>query len=1144
MKCGFLRESRSVSSEDGGRLTRSAVLLLCFSLFMNMVCFAQSTNSGDIRGTVTDTSGAVMTGVKVSVLNVDTGISKDYITNQDGVFDTSSVMVGRYTLTFDKEGFEKLARGPISVAVGLTTVNAELRVGSAQQTVTVTADVPLLNTESGDQTTTLESKDMAQLPQAGDWQNFTILLPGTSGNALAAAGSANPGQLFSANGNLPYTNILADGASTTLGASQNSNTAIFETVREVQVSLSSFSAQYGIGGVIINQITKSGTNQFHGSAYEYFQNDALNAADYGFGNKVPVPLIRYNNFGGSIGGPILKKKMFFFFDYDRIVRHSAASSSYSTIPTAAVMSGDFTGQKLIYDPTTQTTAFDSGGNPYPVRRSFQDEYGYNGFPSDIFDAVSAKLQQWYPTPTNHIKGGQFVPGTLTSTGLLQNNFYSSVPSSRPHIAYFGRLDYDITPNNRLGISALDSDIPLFSPSAVTACPVGCQPADGEDINSQISDTWNISNRTFNEFRFGYTYEVNTFHDPTLGKGYPSQLAWQFAKANGFPTINQTDYYSLAPGVNATGAESVFDISDVLTMVRGRHILHLGGEMLLYREDDVPWGNVNAGTFQFTGQYTQNWVVDPITGLASPDATSGLGYADFLLGLAQGWNAAVSPEYGGRMKSPQMFIEDDYKIRPNLTVSLGLRYQINHGWNEVHGNVDSFDPTVINPATNTLGAEWYGSTHANGRTSLEANVFNTILPRLGVVWSPKPNTTVRGGFGLYAYSWSLDNYGLGMYADPLGSSGNLGDDTNGITPVTKLDGSGTIYGTAVSLPYSVGSTAPDRFNGESVAYTQYHSPVPKIYEWTLSVQRQLGTDFMAQLAYVGSHGTDLPFVMDLNQVPEGKLAPNDAQFRPYLQYQGISGSTNNAISNYNSLQASITKRMTSGLSLSFNYVWSHFLDDQDSSGWGGQAGPQPYQRANDPSANYSNSSYDVRHAFKGYAVYELPFGKGKILLNTSNRLLDAVVGGWQLSGTVVLSTGNPFTVYSTHNTYALAGDAFPNWSGVSPAPTHRSINEWYNPAAFVLPENGTYGNVRRNSLYGPGLAKIDLSFGKTFSLPWEGIKFQIRADAMNALNHPSFGIPQTSLSGASGVGQPFTNPTNITWTTVGGRTVQLEGRITF
>lgn len=1119
-------------------------VLFCLPMCCTVVSLAQNTNSADIRGSVTDTSGALIPDAAITVLNVDTGVSKDYFTNNDGLYDTSSILPGHYTLTFRKAGFEALVRGPLSVDVGTIAVNAQMRVGSAEQTVTVTGDVSLLNTEAGDQATTLESKDMLQLPNSGDWQNFMILLPGTSGNAMASAGSANPGQLFSANGNLPYTNILADGASSTLPGSQNANPQILETVGELQVSLSSFSAQYGVGGVIINQITKGGTDHLHGSAYEYFQNNDLNAAEYGFGNQVPVPFLRFDNFGGSIGGPILKKKMFFFFDYDQIVNHGTSGNNYNTVPTSAVMTGDFSGQKTIYDPTTQTIAYDSAGNPYPVRQSFQSEYGSNAVPGAMFDSVAKNTQQQYPTQANHIAGGRFVPGTLNSNGLIQNNFFASIPASYPHRRYFGRLDYDVTPGNRLTLSVLDHDTPTFAANPVFACPVGCQPADGEDINSQVSDVWNISNSTINEARFGYTYEVNTYVDSTLGKGYPTQLGWQFAQGNDIPTIYQADYAPISPSVNSTGAQSVFDISDVLTMVRGKHILHFGGEMLVLRQDSTTWGNVNAGTLQFTGQYTQNWTVDSATGLASPDATTGVGYADFLLGFAQSWSAAYSPEYGGRMKSPQMFIQDDYKIRPNLTVNLGLRYQINHGWSEVHGNEDSFDPTVMNPATNTLGAEWYGTTHANGRTAMEADVFNTALPRVGFSWSPLHDMTVRGGFGLYAYSWSMDNYAAGIYSDPFGASGNLSDQTNGIVPVTLFDGPGTIYGTTTSLPYSVGSADPTRFNGQAVSYTQYHAPVPKIYEWNFALQRQLGANYIAQLTYIGSHGFNLSFPTDLNQVPKQYLSSNDAQYRPYPQYQGISGSTNNAISNYNSLQASITKRMTSGVSLSFNYVWSHFLDDQDSSGWGGQAGPQPLQIANDPSANYSNSSYDVRNAFKGYVIYELPFGKGKMLLNTNNLFLDELVGGWQLSSSLVLSSGNPFTVYSTQNTFAQAGSSFPNWSGVNPKPSNRSVNNWYNPAAFLLPANGTFGNVRRNSLYGPGLEEVNLTFGKTFSIPWEGIKLQLRGDATNAFNHPSFGIPQTQLSGAAAVGQPFTNATNITWTTVGGRTLQMEGRLTF
>jgi hypothetical protein len=316
---------------------------------------------------------------------------------------------------------------------------------------------------------------------------------------------------------------------------------------------------------------------------------------------------------------------------------------------------------------------------------------------------------------------------------------------------------------------------------------------------------------------------------------------------------------------------------------------------------------------------------------------------------------------------------------------------------------------------------------------------------------------------------------------------------------------------------------------------------------MSVQRAFATNYVVEVTYVASHGSNLNFPTDLNQVPKEHLSPNDSQFRPYPIFQSIQGSTNNAISNYNSLQASITKRMTNGLSLSFNYVWSHMLDDMDSSGWGSRAGPQDFQIANNPAANYSNSNFDVRHAFKGYAVYQLPFGRGKRLLN-NNALLDALVGGWQISGTLVLSTGNPFTVInSSNNTYAQAGSSFPNRvPGVSTKPANRSIKNWFNPAAFSQPANGTFGDVPRNSLYGPGLNIVNLSGSKTFSLPWEGIQLQIRADASNAFNHPNYGVPgDANLGGSAGPGTPYTSgSTVINSTTANGRNVQLGARITF
>jgi hypothetical protein len=1152
-----------------------------FVFFAGFACLAQSTNSGDIRGTVTDASGAVVPGVTVTVTNVDTGVTKVFVTNESGIYDTDSIVTGNYTIAFAREGFQKLVRGPITLQLGFTTVNGEMKVGATTESVTVEANVPLLQTENGEQSTTLTAKSMRELPQVTQtWENFTVLLPGATGTPNSPQGSSNPGQLVAVNGNLPYSNILADGASTTLSHSQNANPSTFENVSELQVNTSSFSAQYGIGGIIFNQVTKGGTNSFHGTAYDFIQNDALTAYPYEFGltkatGLGSIPFLRYNNFGGAIGGPILKNKMFFYFNYDQIVNHGNQNGR-NDLPTDAIIGGDFSalqipvnatnpsGLQLIYDPTTQTIAQDSAGNFYPVRQSFLSEYGTNAIPAAMFDPVAANFQKFFPTTANHPSFLTPIAGEIGSEGQLRQNWFYNQQLSYPAKRYFGRLDWEVTSKHRITMSDTQANYSYPGISSITNCPVGCGNGYVDNNNAQISDVWNISSTTVNEARVGYTNQMNYFTDPTLGNGLAAQLGWQFAKVDDFPGFETTGTYPyswLTPGTNAVYKEHVFDYSDVVTMIRGKHILHFGGELLAYRDNSTAWGNKIAGTMQYSGQYTRHYVLDS-QGVASPDPSTGFEYADFLLGYVNNWSANDSPEYGARLKSPQIFVQDDFKIRPNLTINLGLRWQINHGWNEIHGNITSFDPTVPNPGAtpaNALGASWFASTHANGRTALQANVYNTVLPRVGLAWAVRPTTTVRGGFGMYAYNWSLDTYGHGM-GSSFGSSGNYTDPTNGIYPAAILGGNGDAILTSsfyngppqdsgTPLPFTAASQDPTRFNNSGIDYQLYHTKVPKIYQWNFGVERQLGSDFMAQLAYVGSHGFNLAFPVDINQVHPENWAPVDSQLRPYPVYQGIYGygnaGTMNAISNYSSLQASITKRMTHGVSLSFSYVWSHFLDDLDSSGWGSRMGPTDYQDSYHPSANYSNSNFDVRHAFKGYAVYQLPFGKGKQFLNNSTAL-DEVVGGWQISGTVVLQTGNPFSVYGDQANYSLAGTQFPNRNpGVSLYPSNKGINQWFNPAAFVKAPDGTWGNVRRNSLYGPGLNVFNMSAAKSFGLPWEDVRIEFRADAQNVFNHPSFGTPSnTSLGGAAVAGDAYSGTTPINWVTVGGRNLQLMLRVTF
>lgn len=1190
------------------RTTLRWLLLILLLISGGSWLSAQSTNSGDIRGTVTDATGAVVPGVNVTVMDLDTGVAKSYSTNHDGIYDTNSIVPGSYRVIFEKDGFDTLVRGPITLQVGFTTVNGVLKVGSIKEQVVVTTDVPLLSTESGEQSTTLDAKSMDELPQVTQtWENFVQLLPGAAGAAGMGSGvngAASPGQIAAINGNLPYSSFLADGVSTTLGQSMNTNPITFENVAELQVSTSTFSAQYGVGGAIFNQITKSGTGTYHGTAYDFLQNQALGTAySYNFGDTSGVlPKLRYNNFGGSIGGPVYKvKRAFFYFNYDHIIDNgSNGGSGKYTIPTNEMMNGDFSSIQTsaqLYDPTTQTFATDSNGNRYPIRSA----YGNNTIPSSELSTVAKNFMKWYPTlgniNNNNISYGKFICVTAQeaadyptaasglptcstgSHGEPIDNWASAPPTHRPTIRYFGRLDYDITPQNRLTLSDNESDSSsLTNSSGVSPEIIGNEGTTYQNNNAQITDVWTINSHIVNEARLGYTFQKSAQGDTSFGHGLPAQLGWKFAKGDDFPDIDFTDGDWTPAWINKQDNggnlynEHVFDPSDVVTLIAGKHILHFGGEVLIHRDDSFLWGGGHqSGQFFFgsanyagiDNNYTANWAVNG-AGAASIDSSTGWAISDFMLGYAAGWGASETPEFGARLKSPQFFVQDDYKVTPTLTLNLGLRYQMNLGWNEVHKDINSFDPTVKN-TDGTLGAMWFASTGANGRTAMESNVYNIVLPRAGFSWLLDPKTTLRGGFGLYSYDWSLDNYGGssdGGIGAALGGTGSISDATGGLEPITLLDGTGTNYQTGAALPYSESSTAPDSKNGSTAMYTPYHSKVPSIVQWNLSAQREISPNIAVELAYVASHGYNLVFgsssVNILNEIPASAILStgiNTAAI-PYPNFGSITGFYDNAISNYNSLQAQITRRMSNGLSFNFNYVWSHMLDDLDSSGWGSHAGPANFQSAYNVSANYANSNFDVRNAFKGNVVYQLPFGKGKTYLH-SGKALDEAVGGWEVSGSVVLSSGHPFTVTDAadHVTNANGGGAFPNWNpGVSPYPTHRTVYNWINPGAFVRPADGTFGNVHRNSLIGPGVNVVNISAHKEFDLAelWNhDIKLQFRADAQNAFNHPSFDVPGngSDVTGANAAGMAYTGTSagtgkSITSVTVAGRTMQFALRVNF
>jgi hypothetical protein len=1193
------------------------VFLFCILLCVASA-FSQNRNTGEIRGTVS-AGGAVVQGATVILTNVDTGETKTFVTNQDGIYDTVSTPTGNYKISFSAPGFKKLVRGPIPLQVDVITQNASLEVGAVTETVEVSAGgAPLLETETGQQGTIMDSKSMTELPQSGggitgeDWASFNIYLPGaggtTNGRTSQAGGAWNAGDAVSINGNLPnFGNFLQDGASTTLPASYNNDDEVFETVQEVQVNTSSFSAQYGMGGVVFNQISKSGTNSWHGSGYEFFSQNFLNANNY-FNEQLPkletnplnptgpeipnpaaqVPYLRYDQFGGTVGGPIIKNKFFFFFDIDRIVNNST-NNGFVSVPTAAMLQGDFTGMYPIYDPLTTT-----GSGATLTRATFASECGglnmipngtnCGGAPSRIDPVAAAIMASKYGWPTAPQGVGTCVGGLYPNE--CQFNLYLAHTNPSPVHRYFGRLDYNVSQNNRINWSISQKDNPGLD-NGLFNCPLNCGSGDVDGYNTQVTDTWTIKPTMVNEFRFGYTKQGNWFLSQSLGLNPATAFGLQGTHFNQMPLIGGNNFYGgfggpdpvnvLSPSTDATYIENSFDPSDVITLIHGKHILNFGIEVLMSEGNTTAWGSNSAGNYGFTGIYTSG-VTTPGAGLNT--GITGSGFGDFLLGNIQSWSAQNQGLTGMRMKSPQAFIQDDWKIRPNLTINLGMRWTGNTGMSEVENRLGDFDPNLVNttgPFAGTLGSIWIAP--QDNRTTLQKPDWTIFLPRAGFAWSIRPDTVIRGGVGFFAYNYSMDLYGgegggqmgfgytsQGSIGDPASAAGDTGwiSGTGNATPL-YLSSSAAMMNNA--LPYVQGSKNPASYTTNPVfglPYEPYNIGPGEIWQWNLSVEHQFLKDFAVSAAYVGSHSLHLQFVTDANQITNPALLnANDVSAcngatpasiaanpltcaRPYPAFGGLGGSNFNAISNYDSLQIDVKKRASYGLTFDVNYAWSHMLDDQDSAGWGSTAGQQVWQIGNDPSANYGNSNFDIPQALKGTAVYELPFGMGKPFMN-QNAILDTALGGWRISGTFIYQDGTPFTVLDGGvQNYSQAGNIFATpvagmspKSGTCPDNGARAgtLNCWFNWSAYETAAeqgNGVFGVARRNTLFGPKLSDVNLSLAKTWHYR-ERAGLTLRADFVNALNHPSFSLPNNDVNNANA---------KITSLSNGPRTIQLGARITF
>ncbi len=1072
--------------------SRLTMLALAVSLAGTHSTLAQNANSGEIKGTVTDSSGAVVPGASVSILDVATGITKETVTNNDGIYDVPSLPTGLYTITFSRSGFRDAVNSGINLHVETIAINATMQVGSAAQEVVVNADAPLVQTEDSGQHMDFDTKAVQDAPTVGGiWINeLTNVLPGVNGGGSQDAS----GQGIGINGTQGYSgSFLLEGstAQQPRDANASDNYPPIDAIGEVNVNTANYGAQYGNGVASFNVLLKSGTNRFHGSAFEFIQNDAFNAKNY-FNTGKAAPL-RWNEFGGSIGGPIIKDKLFFYFTFQ--TNPNTSSGVYTTtVPTAAIESGVF--------PTAVTNP--ATGQPFLN----------NTIPSALFDPVALNIQKYFPAPN--------LPGLVNNYRVVQSN-----PSTSKW--YIAKVDYTLSQSHRLSASYEYFPVGLIN-SVDAFCSLGFDCTKGNNYNEdgQLTDTWTISPTMVNEARIGGVREVDKYIPPSYGKGYPTTIGLEPAYGTNSPadifpdiTINSGGNIGgigIGGGTHADLADGALVESDVFTLIRGKHTIKIGGEFDRSYQNYTNWADVSSGNFQFNG------------------VSTGVPYADFLLGDVYGWYVYDYAETGARSFSVGSFAQDDFKIMPKLTLNIGVRYQFQGGWGEVLNRWGTFDPTLVNTGAyvpaGTLGAITYGGQH--GRTAIQ-NGANQLAPRIGFSYAPQPNWAIRGSYGIFDTPWSTDPYtdayGLGL--NPRGSDGY------GSTAAFQLK-TGPPAGTVV-YP-SLANLSNSQFNYQDVDYYPSQRPVSYYQEALLSVQHQIPGQILLDASYVFTKGTHQNFARDVNQVPQNELLASgsvNSAATPYPQFNSIQGHLFDGYSNYSALQLRAEKRASHGLSFAVNYAWSKTMDAGTSSGH--SAGVDVWQNAYNVAANYGLSQLDTRNTLNGDATYELPFGAGKMY--ALHGLVDEIAGGWRVTGVFQVHSGIPFTptIGSADESGSGANQCscgfawLPNQVG-SASVSSPGINQWFNPAAFATPASGTFGDIRRNSLIGPAWRDLDLSLGKTFILV-EGVRFEVRADSFDSLNHPNFSNPNSSV-GVGVVGGGVITSANTS------RQIQLGGRFTF
>jgi hypothetical protein len=1125
-------------------MLRSFVLLAVFA----GVAAAQTAS---ITGRITDPGGANVPDAEVTAKSVESGVSTNTRTNGDGYYTISALPPGKYEMTVAKPGFASVTQTGLELQVQqVARLDVALQLGTVSQRMEVSASAVLLDSENATLGQVVESRQITELPLLGrNPYALALLVPGV--RPSIGVNNVPVDQIstvsFALNGQRAANNeFLLDGAPNSAPAqNQPVINATPDLVQEFKVETNNFSAEYGrAAGGVFNVITRSGTNQFHGNLYEFFRNTELNANDFfsnGAGN--PRAPFKYNQFGGTLGGPVYIPKVYngrnktFFFVSEENVRFIQGQTFVATEPTSTLLSGDFSNDRnsagkivTIYDPASGTKV-----NGVATRTPFQN----NIIPTSRISPVALAIAKYFPAPTQ--AGAQY-------TGV--NNYVRNDSNNIKKDTVSYKVDHYFSDSNRMFARYSADDTPIVRAGAYGAGDIA-SPSAGPQIfgrrNSVVEDNQTISPTWLATVRFSFSRLSNqrppfsnNFDITSLG--LPASLASQLYP-HAFPEITITGYPAPSSSISnvvtggvlgatdfirANNSVSAFAATTAKTLAK--HELKAGVEFRVIQLNTLQTG-ANSPVFNFSPTYTQG----PNATVSS--ATAGAGLADFLLGIPEG-SAAPAPSLAMTSKYYGLFLQDAYKLTSHLTLNMGLRWEYETPRTDRFNQFDNFSystvPPITAPGLNLHGALSYVG--VNGVSRYQSNPDrNNFAPRFGLAYRLGDKTVIRGGGGIFF----ADNWGVGTGSTSFGSAGFYA--TTSI--VTSLDGTTPIA--SLSNPFPNGLVTPTGNKlgsatqlGQVVDFYGRNNATPYSGSWHFSIQRDLGKNMLLETGYTGSRGLKLPFNVQLNELPDADLAlqgqlrtlvanpfyPQIAKgtlasstvayaqlLLPYPQFgQVTSDNADLANSTYHALEVKFEKRYSHGLTALGSYTYSKTMDLGTGAFGGDNISAGVIQDYNNLRGEYAPSALDQTHRFIGNLVYELPF------LKDQKGVVGRLLGGWETGLILSLYSGSPLGISeATSTTFAQGGNQRPNWTGISAALSNPTPQRWFDISQFSLAAPYTFGNVARTlgGLRSDGLKELDFTVNKTFAIH-ERLKLQFRAECFNLTNTPQFAPPATALGSAN------------------------------